>query len=461
MTLWLTIVLGCIFVCGSRSADINTSSALDSEDLGLYFENMRDSRRRSEETVLVHIHIPKAAGSALAIALSSACSNCPFERHFVACRVNSCRKVKGTRGFTFQYSVSRATRWMCGTHAPYFRMRGVPCSGNFRLADKGLRSVFLIMIREPFERYISEVVEWAKPRTGFYVDWGARLESKQIPGQPFNATAYMLEVARLPGNLLVHNRMVKMIGGTARDYNMKYQKKKTGSRWISGAKRIGAALENSKKILRRGDVILGIAARFAESLCILEILYGDLQEFRWDPNRHSHSRKCKLAPPIIDDVQPQSSFDNSPFVHLSPHFCTFLRIYLCAGHKAKKTGFNATERLRDSSTYSSSSDSMSSDESRKLLNGSHSSRRSHTLHASHNTSSVFTNSTQRRASRTDIARNSEIYTEWLPKNKEDVELYEYASSLFNAQFEAALKLYSSYSQREKQQIQVPHCEAFL
>ena len=58
-------------------------------------------------------------------------------------------------------------------------------------------------------------------------------------------------------------------------------------------------------------------------------------------------------------------------------------------------------------------------------------------------------------------RNSEIYTAWLKRNAEDVKLYKLATILFAAQFEAALKLYASYSIEEKRSIKVPHCQPFL
>jgi hypothetical protein len=144
-------------------------------------------------------------------------------------------------------------------------------------------------------------------------------------------------------------------------------------------------------------------------------------------------------------------------------FCTVLfsiaplNFFHCAIISLCDLGFNVTERLRDASTYrsDSTSESESSEERRKTLNESHQSSHTHPL------LKTGTNTSKPRVSHAEMARKTEIYTEWLSKNKEDVELYELASSLFDVQFEAALKLYASYSSREKARIHAPHCEAFL
>ena len=47
--------------------------------------------------------------------------------------------------------------------------------------------------------------------------------------------------------------------------------------------------------------MVGIQERFTETICILEILYGHLYPFNWQPNKHTH-HKDKDTNPILFNI---------------------------------------------------------------------------------------------------------------------------------------------------------------
>jgi hypothetical protein len=180
-------------------------------------------------------------------------------------------------------------------------------------AENGIVPIFIVMLRSPFERFVSEISRWGGNR-GQAADWsivnkpansngsvvyyrGANDSFLRAAGQQ-NETddqlrARLLLYASLPEHFIFHNRQVKMIGGMYPSFDMTFEpSRQVGSRWRE------KRATNTTLILQRAlysisaqpSVILGIDERFAETVCLLEILYGHLYRFKWDPTVHSHDR---------------------------------------------------------------------------------------------------------------------------------------------------------------------------
>lgn len=300
----------------------------------------------AEKSLLVHVHIPKAGGTALSSALSTEC-RCYPNRDPPNC--NGCKNLVGTKGMRVPYSISRSSGWKIGVHSPYAFMKHVlNQSPQWEgLAKNDITPVFVILLRSPFERFISEIEKWGGDR-GQAVDWsivhrnsegearfyrGANesfLRGGSAGGLNTSVTVTAAEdfrtrlrlYAALSPDLIYHNRQVKMIGGTVSQFDMNFDPKaKLGSRWRphpghSGHKKkhpkdnsggegndhqvrdkrsLVKELERAYKVLgQQPDVLIGLEERFAETICTLEVVYGHLYRFHWNPTVNSHDTEQKI-----------------------------------------------------------------------------------------------------------------------------------------------------------------------
>jgi hypothetical protein len=169
-------------------------------------------------------------------------------------------------------------------------MRKAPCHGNWKFADKGVFPVFVIIIREPFNRFVSESVHWSGGNGQGAVDWCAPVKTngkKDMKG-------YVQEIAELPSTMLIHNRQIRMIGGIEANFQMSFKPREgvLGSRWVPSQTQggINGIFDRAKDAIsaKTPDVIIGLHEKFAEFVCVLEVLYGDLYKFKWDPNENTH-----------------------------------------------------------------------------------------------------------------------------------------------------------------------------
>ena len=132
----------------------------------------------ANRTIFVHEHIPKVGGTALSFALSSECV-CVPRKVFLQDSCTQCPHVRGRNGFTFSYTVSRASGWVFGIHPPLAKFFAMFTSEKKRtkVARHGLLPMYVVMLREPFARFISEVRNWVgKQQVG--CDWSIWYKSK-------------------------------------------------------------------------------------------------------------------------------------------------------------------------------------------------------------------------------------------------------------------------------------------
>ena len=92
-------------------------------------------------------------------------------------------------------------------------------------------------------------------------------------------------------HFILHNRQTKMIGGELEDFRAFDGRKEVGSSWIPED-----TTESILRVERRAEeilafhpsVIVGLFERFEQTLCVLEVVYGDHRRFAWNPSMHSH-----------------------------------------------------------------------------------------------------------------------------------------------------------------------------
>lgn len=205
-----------------------------------------------------------------------------------------------------EYTVSRNTGWKIGVHSPYAVMRWALTRPTIDIRNYEINSTFIIMQRDPFDRFISEALHWVGPK-GQAVDWsvkvknGASVEYYKGVNLTYgrilteqNTIDFVKQYSSLPQTFILHNRQTKMIGGKVFDFNMAFDPMtQLGSRWvpqkIGRGSYINVVFERARRVLTEEPlVILALQERFAKSICILEIVYGHLYRFNWQDNKHSH-----------------------------------------------------------------------------------------------------------------------------------------------------------------------------
>lgn len=316
---------------GERMADSGLIGYNKSQDYVLFSEERlvrsMDNRIRQlweqrNRLVTIHVHIPKAGGTALAYALASSC-NCS-EKHTLtkdyANVCTDCRKVlvrhpKLAGWVRFPCTISRVTGWPCGVaHAPLALLRLAPyCTGEKTIEQRG-RPLFIIMLRDPFERFVSEWKRWGGYRLNT-LDWSAvnlpninltfpffshtNVTFIEAMARPTGERATLADLIALPRHFMLHNRYTKMMGGVDEDFDFNFTRVSAGSRWRSNVTDVTAdvltngymrehrdrALQNIQKAI---NVLPLLQERFEESLCVLEVILGSLQQFEWAAKNHSH-----------------------------------------------------------------------------------------------------------------------------------------------------------------------------
>lgn len=294
-------------------------------------EKAMDSRikqlwQQRNRLVTIHVHAPKAGGTALAYALASSC-NCTNKFLLAKDSANvctDCRRVlirhRSLPGWIrFPCTFSRVTGWPCSVaHAPLALLRLLPeCTPEHTIEMRG-KPLFVIMLRDPWQRFVSEWKSWGGYRLNT-LDWSAVALPHENVTFPFHnksqvafhpavvrrERALLEDLVSLPAEFILHNRYTKMIGGVASDFDFTFNRTKIGSRWVGGAgdaplvspgKGNGSypgtmRLQHDRALQsmqRTPNVLPLLQERFAESLCILEVILGGMQKFTWAAKNHSH-----------------------------------------------------------------------------------------------------------------------------------------------------------------------------
>lgn len=310
------LIIVVLFMIQARQGETEVSLQKDQSDLNittLMVRRLEALQRTASKSILVHMHIPKAGGTALSAALSTNCK-CLAERPVVdgvsQANCKNCKYIRN-KGLQIEYTISRSTGWKLGVHSPLSVMRWVLTRTQYDIRPYGVNATYIIMLRDPFDRFISEAINWVGSK-GQAVDWSVKVRKDDViryykgvnlthisgTNGSMNVTEqldYIQQYASLPMNFILHNRQTKMVGGSVHDFNMNFDPKTTiGSRWVPNnfgkSNYISKVFSRAQRILTEDtDVLLLLQERFAESICILEILYGHLYKFHWDARKHSHN----------------------------------------------------------------------------------------------------------------------------------------------------------------------------
>lgn len=186
--------------------------------------------------------------------------------------------------------------WQCGVHSPLSIMN--TCSTIKKMKSEKYQIVYIIMLRSPFERFISETLYWNEYNAP---DWGGinisnelNNKNKNHPQQDMkNETQLIDNYLNLPSNIMIHNRMIKMIGGSTNDYDMNWKPKLNviTSRWkgYNTSSYYQYLYQSIITYFQSNELyLLGLEEKFNETLCILEFIYGNSLQFHWNSNQNSH-----------------------------------------------------------------------------------------------------------------------------------------------------------------------------
>lgn len=266
-------------------------------------DRLEKLRLNAKKSILIHLHIPKAAGTAVSIALTSNCHCITTQSGPDHC--TDCKQVYSSKNKHRSYSMSRFSGWECGVHAPLSILRS--CSTIKNLPSEGFIPVYIIFLRSPFQRFISETFYWNDYHTP---DWSYKMK------KPYGHGIELLNgYLSLPQNMMIQNRQIKMIGVGKANFNMiDYKDHIQGTRYQGGTSskdRIDI-LNHSINYLSyeaKELFILGLEEKFKESLCILEILYGNLYKFHWsqDSNSHNHNSNFNYTKVTVSEYSRYSN----------------------------------------------------------------------------------------------------------------------------------------------------------
>eukprot|EP01065_Artemidia_motanka_P000323 TRINITY_DN10138_c1_g1_i1.p1 TRINITY_DN10138_c1_g1~~TRINITY_DN10138_c1_g1_i1.p1 ORF type:complete len:1152 (+),score=217.92 TRINITY_DN10138_c1_g1_i1:38-3457(+) len=325
------------------------SGAYTQEAAAEYLSGLRADRER---VVLAHLHIQKAGGTALGLALAGTQCHCPVgipdgmeygERFCSNCarrRIDlseDCPAHDARRKLHWNNSIPAVLNWLtrgwpCGVHPPLAWWRwcmetesgkvslgglahvsyarggrpGLPTMPEFRRKTdawrlhrntqcNGLRLLYVTSLRDPFQRFLSE---WKHCRS--IVPLRSEIGCWGDPGINMSLTA----AASLSRSLL-ENRQAKMLGGAFTDFDVGLGGWST-ARWVGGSP-IGEVGRRAKEMLRdSSDLFFGLAERMRDTLCMLEIALGP----EWGPfvlptkDMHRRGRRHELiergAPPDVE-----------------------------------------------------------------------------------------------------------------------------------------------------------------
>lgn len=229
----------------------------------------------SSDSVLLHVHIPKVGGTALSIALSSECQ-CQNKLKETLTMKNICKQCP--RIHDQLYSYSRLNGWIFGLHAPYGVIADKIIKKKYH--EKHITPVSIILLREPFDRFISECIHLVK-RNECFRDWSAVLHCTHPKRLSYRAkksiTSFVYDYALYNMSLLLHNRQTKMIGGLNSDFNMKFVFRfEVGSRWLrndSAASIVDTRIRAENLLLYSPNVVCKSISIF---ICIYNMVRFDV-----------------------------------------------------------------------------------------------------------------------------------------------------------------------------------------
>ena len=310
-------------------AGANSSALFSEEGLVKSMDNrIKQLWQQRNRLATIHVHAPKAGGTALAYALASSC-NCSL-RHSLskdsASVCTDCRRVlvrhRSLPGWVrFPCTYSRVTGWPCGVaHAPLALLRMLPhCTVDHTIEQRG-KPLFVVMLRDPWQRFQSEWKSWGGYRLNT-LDWSAVslprddtlfpfFNNSQVTfhpqvARPRGERATLEDLVGLPADFMLHNRYTKMIGGDRKEFNFTFNRTNYGSRWLGSPALSSIVMESDgdvaypgtmriqhdralQNLQRAPNVLPLLQERFGESLCVLEVILGSLQKFSWEEKNHSH-----------------------------------------------------------------------------------------------------------------------------------------------------------------------------
>lgn len=403
---------------------------VNDSSLAVVESKLKFLRLNANRTVMIHEHIPKAGGMALDTALSSSCVCDTFCKR--------CRRVYGKNGTSASALIARIVGWSCSVHPPLSVMRSFGCKGSkSKLAHKGLFPLYITVLRDPWDRFVSEITKWHHP-LGVYPDWAIRspLNETITYRNAIFKTGTVREAVNYPADLIVHNRNIKMLGGTFSSFNMSHKVSfAIGSRWIGNDTMNKVLLNAISKIRDDRNVLVLIQERFQESICLLEYLLGELQTFPWDSSSHAHSHstsKSNRTSTIKNKPKPKTrqygtDFEN-PFDDGIPAENSSVAVSKTAA------------RVEDWDIFSVKNDEHIG----ILLDSATSLYRDFKLHNK------------------DFGFSNDTFSVWMDKNKEDVLLYAMGLQFFDAMMILVRKKLTAAASSNPSTLRfVPHCLSLL